>query len=169
MADLQPSPYVTAPTSVSPTPVAPTPTPPPPRRGWLRGGIIVALAVAVVAAVLAFLWPRIDALFTPDPINQNVANGNQPGGTNPDGTRIPATANERDQQRYADVNLLRLQLASYFKEHKDYPTVLADMVPKHAVSIPKDPLTGTEYAYAKGELTFTISFTLEDGFLLFVA
>ncbi len=77
-----------------------------------------------------------------------------------------STPEQRDLQRYGDVNTVKLALGSRFSDAKSYPDTFDQLVPKYLKTIPRDP-DGSPYGYQKKDLTYEISFTLEQGVLAF--
>ncbi len=80
--------------------------------------------------------------------------------------KYASTPEERDLQRYGDVNMIKLALGSWFSDNKAYPDSLDQLSPRYLKTVPKDP-DGPGYGYQKRDLTFVISFTLEQGVLAF--
>lgn len=137
--------------------------------GLLLGGFLLAAPIVLIVKNAADLpWNRmIDSGG-----NVNVGNGGD-GAVDPgnDGASVAgaATPSSRDVARIGHMNTLRNALALYFKDNKNYPETLASLEPTHLEKVPVDPSTGEGYAYAKGDLTYRIEFSLEQGVLVYAA
>jgi cell division septation protein DedD len=70
---------------------------------------------------------------------------------------------DRDWQRYQDITALRLALNSHFNDTGRYPNNLTELVPKYIQELPKDPVSGSRYSYARDEKNFSLGFSLEEG------
>lgn len=75
----------------------------------------------------------------------------------------PRTPEERDSARYAHANQMRLALASYQRQYRNYPEELKQLVPSYLPQLPVDPTTFKPYDYVKDSGGFSIKFSLEKG------
>lgn len=74
-----------------------------------------------------------------------------------------STPEERDLERYGDVNTVKIALAEYYGEEKAYPASLAALAPRYVAEVPTDPVTGATYGYVRTGLSYKLSFALEAG------
>lgn len=88
-------------------------------------------------------------------------------GAEPASTEL--TAEERDWERYRNINDIRITLSSYINRLGGYPAKLSDLVPDFISEIPADPASGLEYHYVSSDGSYTISFILEGGVLALAA
>jgi len=121
--------------------------------------ILSLLALGILGAGGYFGWQYLRSLGGQEPANVAVnANVNEP--TQPDDS--PA---RRDQDRYAAVNLLKIALAGYYGDFREYPESLSPLAPKYVSQLPTDPQTGAPYDYRRDDRSYVITFTLEAGVL----
>lgn len=73
------------------------------------------------------------------------------------------TPDERDLERYGDVNTIKIALAGYFSDEREYPATLILLEPKYVTEVPTDPLTEEPYGYRRDGLSYKLSFSLEAG------
>ncbi len=150
----------------------------PKRKGkisWLILGVLAFVVLGGVIAAVVIFWggenqpppengqpaPVINVNLTPPQANENQ-NENQNENVN----QSLDSSSDRDQRRLADISELRSALSLYFKEHELYPNSLNSLLAEFLTIIPHDPEPDNgdyEYTASEDQLTFELTFALEEG------
>lgn len=153
-------------------------------KGWdwepavwrVRGyQLLAVLGLAIVIGVPSFSgWQLLkkaaqSSLHVPAPLVNVDLTASAPAVAAPAtaavGTVTPAVDSPaaRDLERYEQLSLLKIALASYQSDQYSFPAALAELVPKYLAKPVADPQTQAAYAYVSSASDYQISFTLETG------
>lgn len=61
----------------------------------------------------------------------------------------------QNKQRLAHAREISAALDNFFNDYREYPTTTVELAPRYIARLPKDPESGSDYAYARGKTKYS--------------